>query len=286
MGSKNVIFKPGLEVIGHRGHVSRFPDNSIEGFKSAVALGVDGLELDLVISADKKVVISHEPYMAAATVLTPEGKKIVRKQEKSYNMYRMPYDSIRQYKTGLIKNWKYHKQAKISTHKPLLEKIFQEIEEYRKEKGLSAISYYLEVKSKPKDYGIFQPYPAEFADLVMEIVKKHSLEQAVVIKSFDAEFLNALNAGYPEVETSVLLYKTTWQEKLQKLDFQPKKISPYYKQLKTREQVEELQQHGFKVIPWTVNRRRAIRKMMRLGVDGIISDYPERVLEFTTGTKN
>ncbi len=286
MGSKNVIFNPDLEVIGHRGHVSQYPENSIEGFKSAVSLGVDALEMDLVISADKKVVVSHEPYMAAATVLTPDRKKIRRSREKDYNLYQMSYDSIKQYKIGSIKNRKYREQKKIETYKPLLEEVLEEVETYRKEKDHPPIKYYLEVKSRPGDYGIFQPEPNEFADLLMGVIEEHEIKNEVVVQSFDAGILNAFNNKYPEVETSFLIYRTPWKEKLEQLDFKPDAVGPYFKQLKRKEQVEELHAQGFKVIPWTVNSKRKIKKMMELGVDGIISDYPERVLQYSRQTGN
>lgn len=278
MGSKNVIFNPDLEVVGHRGHVSRYPENTVEGFLSAVSIGVDALEMDLVVSADKEVVISHEPFMAARIVRSPEGKRISRAKQKDYNLYQMTYDSIKSFSVGEIKRDKFSKQRRIPAYKPLLSEIFEKIEGYRKEKDLDPVVYYLEVKSEPQDYGVYQPYPEELADLIMKIVKTHELQDAVIVKSFDAEFLNTLKKYHPEVKTSFLIYKTPWQEKLRNLDFKPEVISPHYRQLRNKEQVEELQALGYKVIPWTVNSKRRIRKMINLGVDGIISDYPERVL--------
>lgn len=278
LGSKKVSLNPSFKVIGHRGHVSHFPENSLESFKSAVSLGVNALEMDLVISADNKVVVSHEPYMAAASVLTPQNKRISKSAEKSYNLYGMPYDSIRQYKTGLLKSRKFRNQKKSETFKPLLAEVLEQVERHRKDQNLPQIDYFLEVKSSLSDYGVFQPYPREFAELVMGVIKEHEMEKQVVIQSFDAEFLNAFNSRYPEIRTSILVYRTPWREKLEQLNFKPDIIGPYFRQLKRIEQVEELHAQGFEVIPWTVNSKGKIRKMLKLGVDGIISDYPERLL--------
>ena len=280
MGSKNVIFNPDFEVIGHRGHVSQSPENTIEGFKSAVSLGADAVEMDLVISADKKVVVSHEPYMAAATVVTPGKKRISKSVEKNYNLYEMPYDSIKLYKTGTLKNQKFRDQKRIESFKPLLEEVFEEVEAYRRDNDLPPVNYYLEVKSRPRDYEIFQPTPDVFADLLMEVIRKYEMEKTVVVQSFDAEFLNVFHKKYPRIETSVLIYKTAWREKLKQLDFRPHAIGPYFKQLKRKEEVDELHSQGLKVIPWTVNSKRKILKMVELGVDGVITDYPERVLQY------
>ena len=286
MGSKNVVFHSGFEVIGHRGHVSHYPENTIEGFKSAVSEGVDALEMDLVISADKRVIVSHEPYMAAATVLRPNGKRISKSREKDYNLYQMPYDSIRDYKIGLLKDRKYSGQKTIETYKPLLEVVLEQVETFRRENSLPPIKYYLEVKSRPGDYGVFQPAPDEFSDLLMRVIEEQEMKNAVVIQSFDAEILNAFNSKYPEVETAILVYKTPWKEKLKQLNFKPDAVGPYFKQLRRKEQVDELHAQGFKVIPWTVNNKRKIKKMIGMGVDGVISDYPERVLQFRQKVEN
>jgi glycerophosphoryl diester phosphodiesterase len=242
--------------------------------------------MDLVVSADKKIIVSHEPYMAAATVLTPDGKKISKSAEKTYNFYKMPYDSIRQYKTGILKNAKFRNQKKVEGYKPLLAQVLEQVEAHRKDHDLPRIQYYLEVKSRPGDYGIFQPDPDEFADLLMQVIKDHEIQNEVVVQSFDANFLNAFNKKYPSIKISVLIYRTPWKEKLEKLDFKPYAVGPYFKQLKRKEQVEELHAQGFKVIPWTVNSKRRIRKMIRFGVDGIISDYPEKILQIRQSRRN
>ncbi|WP_029035061.1 glycerophosphodiester phosphodiesterase family protein [Salinimicrobium terrae] len=278
MSVKNVISNPTFEVISHRGHVSQFPENCTEGFLSAVALGVHGLEMDLVISADKKVVVSHEPYMAAKTLITPDGKRISPSKQKEHNLYKMEYATIKQYKTGLIKSHRYRDQKIIDSYKPLLSEIFKKAEDFRKNIDLAPIKYYLEIKSKPQDYGIFQPYPREFAKLIMEIIRKQEMQESVIIKSFDANFLNTLKKEYPEIKTSYLLYKTPLHEGLSHLDFTPDVIAPYYKQIKEKEQIDEMQLKDLKVIPWTVNSKSRTREMITLGVDGIITDYPERIL--------
>lgn len=277
MGTKNYPTNP--EVIGHRGHVSTYPENTIPGFISLLDLGADALELDLVISGDKKVVVSHEPYMASAYMLKPDGKRVKKSEEKKMRLYEMTYDSISKFDSGSRFNPRFPGQKRIASYKPLLEEVFKEIETHSKNHSHQPLTYYLELKSVPEEYGIFQPQPDEFAQLVMEVVKKNDLEDRVILKSFDVQLLNTIHRKYPTVRTSLLLYRTSVEEGLSRLNFKPTIISPYFKQLRTRERVLQLQEQGYKVIPWTVNRRQKIRKMMRLGVDGIISDYPEKVLK-------
>lgn len=270
---------PDVQVIGHRGHVSAFPENSIEGVLSAAALGVDGIELDLVISADHQVVISHEPYMKASYMLMPGGDRIEKTREKDYNLSTMSYDSIQKFISGQIPNKKFRNQQQIEGYKPLLTSVLDSVTSFEQSKNLKPVTFFLEIKSQPSDYDIFQPRPEEFVDLVMRVVKEKGLEDRVVIKSFDSNILKALKKKYPQIPVSFLLYKKKIREGLQELQFQPEYIGPYYKQLKDAETVSSLQEMGIKVLPWTVNRKRDILKMLKFGVDGIISDYPERILK-------
>lgn len=256
-----------------------YPENSMEGFLSLLEIGADGLELDLVISGDKKVVVSHEPFMAASYMLTPDGRRIKKSEEKNYRLYDMSYDSIRRFDSGSHGNSRFPGQKKLVTFKPLLKEVFTKIEARISTEKHQPVKYYLEMKSDPEGYGITQPYPEEFADLVMEVVRKNIMLERVVLKSFDTQLLNTINSKYPEVRISYLLYKTSIAEALTLLDFKPEIISPYFKQLSDRESVLALQEEGFEVIPWTVNQQSHIIKMIKYGVDGIISDYPERVLK-------
>lgn len=279
MSSKGEFSNPDVQIIGHRGHVSTYPENTIEGFLSAVALGIEGLELDLVISADHRVVVSHEPFMKSSYMLDPNGNRISRTKERELKLYEMSYDSIRQYPTGNLPNPKFRSQRRLNTYKPLLEEVFDTVEAFRNERGLGKIKYFLEIKSDPAHYDTYQPQPREFVDLVMKIIKERNLEDQVIIMSFDASILNILKEVYPQIKVSFLWYKKGIEESLNLLTFTPEFVGPYYKQLKNAETVGSLQERGIKVVPWTVNRKRDILKMIHNGVDGIISDYPQRVLQ-------
>ncbi|WP_169578129.1 glycerophosphodiester phosphodiesterase family protein [Salinimicrobium xinjiangense] len=286
MGIKHQSSAQNLEVIGHRGHVSTYPENTVEGFISLLDTGAEALELDLVISADKEVVVSHEPYMAAAYMSKPDGSRIKKSEEKTYQLYGMTYDSIRRFDSGSRFNLKFPFQKRIPTYKPLLREVFSKIEAHSNQHEHPGLKYYLELKSQPSEYGITQPPPGEFAQLVMEVVQKNNMEQRVILQSFDAQLLNEVHKKYPQVTTSFLLYKKSIEEGLSELDFQPDIISPYFKQIKNRERVLQLQKQGFKVLPWTVNRKLHIKRMMNYGVDGIISDYPEKVLKLKKRRSN
>jgi len=83
------------DIQGHRGCRGLMPENTIPGFIKAIELGVTTLEMDVVISKDKKVVVSHEPFLSHEICLTPDGKEISEADEKSYNLFQMTYDEIK-----------------------------------------------------------------------------------------------------------------------------------------------------------------------------------------------
>lgn len=268
-----------IEVYGHRGEAGHYPENTIPGFLSAVQKGVDAIEMDVVISKDKKVVVSHEPFMASHYMLDEKGKPISKKKQHSYNLYRMDYDSIQKFDSGSKKNRSFPKQKKFPTFKPLLENVFDQIENYLTTNELPDIKYMIEVKSSPQSYNIYQPEPEEFVDLIMKVITARKLENRVIIKSFDPQILNRVHAVHPSIETSYLVSKAGIKRNLSYLEFTPTIYSPRHKLVKNRHFVDSVRSQNMKLVPWTVNRPKKIRRMIKLGVDGIISDYPERVFE-------
>ncbi|WP_304037525.1 glycerophosphodiester phosphodiesterase family protein, partial [Mesonia mobilis] len=105
-----------VEIHGHRGDRGHFPENSIPAFLSALQKGVDVIEMDVVISKDKKVVVSHEPFMASLYMLQPNGKSILKNEEKNFNLYQMDYEVIKQFDGGSKINPKFLQQQKIKTY--------------------------------------------------------------------------------------------------------------------------------------------------------------------------
>ena len=268
-----------MEVQGHRGDRGNFPENSIPAFISAVKKGVDVLEMDVVISADKKVVVSHEPYMASEYMLTPEGKPVLAGQEEDFNIFRMDYDSVLKFDGGSAGNLSFPRQQKMKTHKPLFSEVIDSVENYIRYHKLKSVGYNIELKSQPENYGTYQPFPEEFIDLVIEQVKTKGVEDKIVIQSFDARLLNLLRKKYPEIPISFLVGNGSLVENLSRLDFKPEIYSPDYVLLKNKKNVDSIKALGMKVIPWTVNEKRYIKQMIRFQVDGIITDYPERMLD-------
>jgi glycerophosphoryl diester phosphodiesterase len=267
-----------VEVQGHRGDRGNFPENTIPAFLSAVKKGADVIELDVVISKDQKVVVSHENFMSAQYMSDPAGNPVAKDKERRYNLYEMTYDSIKSFDSGSRGNAGFPNQQKLKTYKPLLSEVIDSVEHYIKVNKLKPVRYNIEIKSEKADYGKNQPQPDVFSNMVMKIITKKGIEKKMNIQSFDPILLNVFHKKYSKPTISFLVGDGTLTENLARLDFIPEIYSPNYKLL-DKKQVDELRTLKMKIIPWTVNDNDAIDRMLELKVDGIITDYPEKVLK-------
>ena len=275
---KATTSKSVIEVQGHRGDRGNFPENSIPAFLSAVKKGVDVLELDVVISKDQKVVVSHEPFMSSQYMSDFAGNPIAKDKEKSFNLYAMTYDSIRKFDGGSRGNANFPNQQKQKTYKPLLSEVIDTIEEYIAKNNLKPVRYNIEIKSEKADYGKRQPEPEVFTEMVMKVITQKRIEKKINIQSFDPTVLNVMHKKYSKTKLAYLVGEGAIAKNLSLLDFRPEIYSPHYKLL-NKTAVDSLRLLKMKIIPWTVNDDAAISNMMQLQVDGIITDYPERVLD-------
>ncbi|OIN59119.1 glycerophosphodiester phosphodiesterase family protein [Arsenicibacter rosenii] len=270
-----------LDIQGHRGCRGLMPENTIPAFRKALDLGVTTLELDVVISNDQQVVVSHEPYFNADITTAPDGTPVSRQNQKELNIYRMDYNDVKRYDVGLRGNVNYPEQQKQAAYKPLLKEVFDSMEAYRKTNNLPEFGYNIEIKSEPDQYGISQPAPAAFSDLVLAIIKEHISPDRITIQSFDFAVLKhwkqQIDAGkYPKIKLAALVADLkSVDTHLKDLGFIPDIYSPYFRLL-GQEKVNRIHQKGMKVIPWTVNNAGEMQKLKGWGVDGIITDYPDR----------
>ncbi len=270
-----------FEIQGHRGSRGLMPENTIPAFKKAIDLGVHTLELDVVISKDKKVVVSHDPFFNSNCTTDPSGKFITK--ENQGNLYQLTYEEIKKYDVGLRGNKDYPEQEKVAVYKPLLEDMIRESEKYAKAKGVKPLKYNIEIKSEEKEYDISQPKVEEFSDLVYKIIIKQLPPERVTLQSFDYNVLKFWNKQieqkkYKPIILSALIEPFDNNDvkfNLEKLGFKPQIWSPYFAQA-TEKRVKELHELGIKVIPWTVNKREDMEKIKAVGCDGLITDYPDR----------
>jgi glycerophosphoryl diester phosphodiesterase len=284
----NIFAQKSLDLQGHRGCRGLMPENSWPAFEKALELGVTTLEMDVVISQDGQVVVSHEPYFLASYCLKPDGSPIAK--EEKINLHTLPYDEIKRYDIGSKGNSAFPEQHRQKTYKPLLSEVLEKAEAYCREHNRPPAHYNIEIKSEASEYGISQPEPASFSALVYKIIKIHVSLDRVTLQSFDFDVLKYWNAqmqtgDYQPVKLAALVSNMKGIEKnLEELGFVPAIYSPYYKLLSSQK-VAELHQKGMLVIPWTVNKPAAMKEVKVMGVDGLITDYPDRYLQLNGGFK-
>jgi glycerophosphoryl diester phosphodiesterase len=269
-----------FDAQGHRGCRGLMPENTIPAMYRAIDLGVTTLEMDVVISADGKVIVSHDPYMNADISTDPEGRYIQPGDQRKHIIYRMTAAEVQRWDVGMKPHPKFPRQEKIKAVKPLLSDLIDSVEAYVRRKGKPAIRYNIETKCNPSTDNVNHPDPEKFISLLMGVIKEKRISKRVTIQSFDMRTLQVLHRNFPRINASYLIdagNRSTPEILLQELGFKPSTISPAY-QLVTADYVQACHQLGIKVLPWTVNDRETILRLKNLGVDGIISDYPDLFL--------
>ena len=274
-----------FDLQGHRGAKGLKPENTLPGFFKAVDLGVNTIEFDLAVSKEHKLVISHEPWFRSDICLQPDGSPIPREQERSFRIYEYDYLAISEFDCGSLQNPSHPDQQNLFAPKPLMVDAIIAVDDYVSSKGLPPVKYNIEIKSKPAWDGSLTPPPAVFARLLyeefMQLDQKlqHPLMDRVSVQSFDPRSLHAIK----EIETGITVVLLTSVDDsvdahIEHFGFIPEIYSPNHGIL-TPEHISRARELDMLVVPWTVNSKEDMVRMVELGVDGLITDYPNRFNE-------
>lgn len=286
---------PSFDVQGHRGARGLQPENTIPAFTTALGFGVTTVELDLAITKDGQIVVSHEPWMAAEFCLKPDGSAFPPKEELGYNIFEMTYAEVKQWDCGSKPHPRFPEQEKSIAYKPLLSDVIVAVENHIKSYTKYEVDYNIEIKSEPEGDNKFHPIPSVFSDMVYQLIDQYLPLDRVVIQSFDFRVLKYWHEKYPEIRLAALVEnQKSIDDNLAELGFIPSVYSPDFKLL-TNERVKYLHTKNFsltpkqkesklksklRVIPWTVNEEKDMLVMKGMGVDGFITDYPNRAAKY------
>ncbi len=241
---------------------------------NAVDLGVTTLEMDAIITKDKQVIVSHDPYFNPDITTKPDGSFLKKDEEKELVLYQKNYDEIARYDVGMKEHPNFKQQKKLKAVKPRLSDLIDSVEAYTKSKNLPPRFYNIETKSKALTDNINHPEPAEFVELLLQVIKAKHIEARAVIQSFDVRTLQYLHKTYPSIKTAYLVEgQDRLQQQMKKLGFTPTIYSPEY-HIVNPPLIAECKKMGMKVIPWTVNDVAKMKELKDWGVEGIITDYP------------
>lgn len=259
------------DIYGHRGARGLYPENTLFGFEKCLENNLTGFELDVVVSKNHSLIVSHEPWMSYKYCLHPNDIPITKNNQKSFNLYQLTTDEIQKFDCGSKFNPEFPHQIKKKCFKPTLEELIDKFKVYNYED----IEIQIELKSFKEWYGIFQPYPEVYAELVIDFLKKHNFnKKQYLIKSFDSKLLNIIHHHFSGCKFGFLIDNNkSITNNLKRLNFKPDYYNLEQSKM-TTEIITELKNNNINSIPWTVNSIKDAQRLEKLGVTAIITDYP------------
>lgn len=288
-----------FDLQGHRGARGLVPENTLAGFAAALSIGVTTLELDLGVTRDGVVVVSHDSRLNPDHTRGPDGQFL---NGAGPAIRALTLAELKRYDVGRLKpGTRYgaslpEQRPADGATVPTLAEVFDLV------RGAKAdhIRFNIETKITPES-GAEVADPEAFAAAVVRDVREAGLQARVSVQSFDWRTLAAVSRIAPEIARSCITVERQWRDNLQRGgrgaspwtagldidDFEssaPRLVkaagcaiwSPMFQDLSPTE-LAEAKAIGLKVVPWTVNERPQMERLIRAGVDGIISDYPNRL---------
>lgn len=290
---------PSFDLQGHRGARGLMPENSLPAFEKALALGVTTLELDTVLTADGVVVVHHDRRLAPQRTRDAAGDWIA--EETPPAVLDLTAAELAGYDIGRAKPGSRvaksfpDQQGQDGVAIPTLAAVLARAEAL----SGATIRYNIETKIAP-DSPEDSADPQALAEALIAIIREAGVAERATVQSFDWRTLQIAQRLAPEIAPVYLTAEQDWLDTLGRGDPQPSPWlgglafdwaattvpqavrragaavwSPYYRDL-TAADVKEAQQLGLRVVPWTVNDAAAMASLIDLGVDGLITDYPER----------
>ena len=265
-GLPGVVRAAGLPILvhGHRGARARRPENTIPAFQYAIEQGVDALEMDMAVTRDNVIVISHDPILQPPVCNGPKEKAVI---------HELTLAEVRQWDCGAVRNPRFDTQQTVpGTRMPTLDDVFHLA-------SLGRFDYNIETKSFP-DKPEYTPPPDEFARMVLAKIREYKLEKRIILQSFDFRTLVAMRKLAAEIRLSAL----TENDKREFAAITAEAgsaeiISPEY-HLVTPDKVAAAHKAGLQVVPWTANTEADWDRLVEAGVDAIISDDPATLIAY------
>ena len=261
-----------IDVQGHRGARGHLPENTLASFELAISMGVDTLELDTGVTRDGVVVIHHDRRLNPDLARGPDGKWV---QAPAPTVHSLTFAELQRYDVGRLRPGSQY-EKNFPSQKPLDGARIPRLADLFEVARGSAVRFNIETKisaEAPEE----TPGPDAFARAVIREVRRAGLMARTTIQSFDWRTLKVVEREAPEMATA---YLTSAK------DSEPSRVrkarariwAPNFQALDPQI-VASARAMGLTIVPWTVNQPADIARVLELQVDGIISDYPDRVIE-------
>lgn len=261
---------------GHRGARGLLPENTIPAFLRALSYPeVVTLELDVVVSADDRVIVSHDPYMDTTICQSPDGQPVTG----VVSLRKLSALEISTYDCGIRPNPRFPEQARRPAQKPTLLAVFAAVDSFCVQHQRPSPRYNIELKYQPDWEPELVPDRETFVKLVLADLAAWGKPELVTLQCFDPETLVVIHTAAPNM-TLAYLDENPGQlrQKVDSLGFTPAIYSPWHEPL-TEAIVKSAHDLGVRVIPWTVNDPIRMHELRGWGIDGLITDYPDRIAE-------
>ena len=263
-----------FDLQGHRGARGHAPENTLPAFAAALAIGVTTLELDTGVTKDGVVVIHHDRRLNPEIARAPDGHWV---EAPTPLIHALTYGELQRFDVGRLRPGSKtalqfpEQQPADGTRIPRLADLFDLV----KKAGNESVHFNIETKLSPLAPEETLP-PQEFARAVLAEVRQAGVQARTSIQSFDWRTLKVVEREAPEIATVYLTGRRGAES-------QPKAVhaaggrvwSPNHEAMDSVALVEA-RSFGLKVVPWTVNEPAEIERVLDLGVDGLITDYPDR----------
>jgi glycerophosphoryl diester phosphodiesterase len=226
----------------------------------------------VVLTKDLVVLVSHEPWFS------PEICSV--KEIETNNIFQMTYGEVQLVICGNQLHPRFPEQKAIATHKPSLIDVIHAVRNYCDKNNREMPRFNIELKSEKGWKGVYLPDTRTFVERVFQVLRSLGVEELCTIQSFDPEVLNAFMILNTQLQFAFLIdEKGPVLELLYGLNKMPHIFSPNYKNV-SAETVKQAHDLKMRIIPWTVNTEVEMREMIELGVDGIITDFPNLIGKF------
>ncbi len=264
-----------FDLQGHRGARGTAPENTLPGFAAALALGVATLELDTGVTRDGVVVIHHDRRLNPDIARGPDGRWI---EAPGPLLRDLDFAELQRYDVGRLRPGsdyaaRFPDQAPVDGARvPRLAELFALV----RKAGNAHVRFNIETKLSPDHPGETLP-PEAFARALITEIRAAGVAPRTSVQSFDWRTLQVVEREAPEIATVYLTGRRRGGSQPQAVHAAGGRTwSPSYQSLDSAAMIEA-RALGLRVVPWTVNEPGYIERLIDLGVDGIITDYPERV---------
>ena len=258
--SSPIMGQSEYKIFGHRGCRGVYPENTIEGFKKAIAFGVDGIELDVVVNKNQELVISHESYIDTSYCLT---NKI---NNESLNIYKMNISEIQDIDCGSKFVKEFPNQLKVKEKKPTYKEFKKELIDYQGD-------ILFEIKCDNDLVNEYFPDYEKYAKIIFEETRYSRHFDKIHFMSFDYRILNELFKIMPDSKYIYLSSNKEFEKQMKLLNFEPFGVGIDFNIIsqKTIDLVHEKKQV---IYGWTINDEENSKSLTSMGLDGVITDYP------------